>query len=230
MSSTARYYRLGRKFRTLPDLPPQEEPEPETPPPPRRPPQEEVHVIAVEVKTIGGTPLVNHPVRIIDPDTNEQIGPVRKTDRSGVVREIVPEEKNYRIEILEEDWAPAHVLDPEEPDAVLICHFVDGAGEPIANTKVEAHSDDDDFELVTDENGRIEAAAHLRPYELTIEDQKFNAHPLLLEDREKDENVYRFVIDKESSSETSDEGDLEHRLSHVTVPEDADEPAEDTIA
>ncbi len=81
----------------------------------REPPPPDVHVIAVEVKTIGGTLLVNHPVRIIDPDTREPIGDTVMTDDKGVLRKVVPEKKTYWIEILGEELdLPAPPLAPDE--------------------------------------------------------------------------------------------------------------------
>jgi hypothetical protein len=158
-------------------------------------PADEFYVLAVEVRSIGGTPIMNHAVRIRDPDTGEQIGGDLMTDDDGVVRALVPENKLYRIEILDEehDFVDSP-LDDEGERAMLLCHFLDEWGEPIAHTDVHARSGDDEFELVTDENGKIEAPADLGHYELTIEDQVFHAHALLEDDRDAEEHLYRFVV------------------------------------
>jgi phage protein D len=159
------------------------------------PPPPDVHVIAVEVKTIGGTLLVNHPVRILDPDTGEPIGPDIKTNDKGVLRKVVPEKKAYRIEILGEELElPAPLLHPDLKHDWLICHFVDPSGNPIAHEKVKGSVGNDKFEFMTDENGKIDEPADLGPIELEIKGQTFQAHSITQEDRQQDGNVYRFVV------------------------------------
>jgi hypothetical protein len=85
-------------------------------------------------------------------------------------------------------------LEPDSPHAVLLCHFVDASGAPVAGEKVEAIVGGAELELHTDENGRIEAPARLDAYQLKIRGQSFTAHALPAADREKDENLYRFVL------------------------------------
>jgi phage protein D len=159
----------------------------------REPPPKDVYLISAQVKSIGGTILANHPVRILD-ERGRRVGEVLITDAEGVVRAQVPANKRYRIEILDDDLGVAPVeLHPDAP-AVLLCHFFDEAGAPVAGEAVEAKADDDKLELRTDENGRVEAPARLAVWELTVRGQTFHAHSLLAADREKDENHYRFVV------------------------------------
>jgi hypothetical protein len=159
----------------------------------RQPPPKDVHLIAAQVKSIGGTVLANHPVRILD-ERGRRVGEDLVTDAEGVVRAHVPEPKSYRIEILDDDLGAAAVqLHPDVP-AVLLCDFVDETGAPIANEAVEASAGDDKVELRTDDGGRIEAPARLTDWQLTLRGQTFLAHALPAADREKDENLYRFVV------------------------------------
>jgi hypothetical protein len=127
------------------------------------------------------------------------------TDDDGVVRAIVPRNKTYRIEILDEErelsYPPIQAY--EEP-AFLVCRFVDEDGAPVANAKIEARADGDKFEFVTDEDGRIHSATPLGTYELRIEDQVFQAHALLLRDLEEDGSHYRFVLSTATDHEADD--------------------------
>jgi hypothetical protein len=147
------------------------------------------------VKAIGGTPLVNHGVRVLDPDTGEEVCHAH-TDGQGVLRVEVPENKTYRVEIVDEESDPVgHPFELEEKPAVLICHFVYAAGAPIAGEQVEASAGDDKLDLVTDARGRIEASARLTSYELKIRGRAFLAHAIPGSDRDKDENLYRFILE-----------------------------------
>jgi hypothetical protein len=154
----------------------------------------DVHVLAAEMKSIGNTPLVRHPVRILDPETGAEVA-YAVTDAEGVVRVEVPENKAYRIEIVDE--AEEHVAPPLHPDdaaAVLLCQFLDTAGNPIANEKLEASAAGESFELQTDGNGRIESPARLDAYELRIRGVAFTAHALLARDRDREGSLYRFIV------------------------------------
>ena len=188
---------------------------------------EEAYVISAEVRSIGDTLLVNHDVRIIDPDTLEQVGDTITTGDDAVVRAIVPQNKKYRIEIQDHEFE-LHVpeLLPDDVPAVLLCHFVDASGTPLANLTVEASSGDDKFELVTDGNGRLEALAHLRPYDLKVGDRAFQAHALLMKDRERDESLYRFVVESSGAQGDEDGEPPECRLARFDVAaEDQDSDA-----
>jgi hypothetical protein len=156
----------------------------------------DVHLIALEVKGLGGTPLANHQVRVVDPDTGEPIGDWLETDDSGILRAQVPDDRTWRIEILDEDVeaAAAPATLPETP-ALLRCRFVDVAGRPVAGEPVEAAVDEDKLALRTDENGAIDAPARLAVYRLTIRGQTFTAHALTAADAEGEQSVYRFVLE-----------------------------------
>jgi len=159
----------------------------------------DVHVLVAEVKGIGDTPLVNHPVRILDPESGAEAA-YAVTDAEGVVRVEVPENKAYRIEIVEE--TEEHVAPPLQPDdlaAALLCQFLDPAGNPIANEKVEASAAGESFELRTDGDGRIESPARLDAYELRIRGVAFTAHALLARDREREGSLYRFIVPAQES-------------------------------
>src|SRR5581483_5845908 len=77
---------------------------------------------------------------------------------------------------------------------VLLCQFVDEAGSPIADEAVEASAGEDKLQLRTDGAGRLEGAARLGDWQLTIRGQTFLAHALPAADRLQDENLYRFLV------------------------------------
>jgi hypothetical protein len=157
----------------------------------------DAHVIAMEVKGLGDTPLPNHKVRVVDPDTGVPVSDWLETDDQGVLRTQVPDDRTYRVEIFDDSIeARAPLLKQDEMPAVLLCHFVDAAGAPLANEPVEASIGGDKLQLSTDENGRIEAPARLADYQLTIRGQAFTAHAVPAADRAKDENLYRFIVEK----------------------------------
>lgn len=205
---------------------PMPEPKAEPAPPPR---DEETFVLAVEVTTIGGTPLLRHPVRILDPDTGAVVVDDLQTDDDGVVRALVPEDKTYRIEILDEDWEPpAQLHEDADPGAVLACRFVDAHGLPIEGLEVEVRHGDAATTLVTDAAGWIESPAGLGVYELRVGDETFVAHAILPEDlpdaltrdldadgaRDDEAIRYEFVVATEPADDGADDDaeEEEHRL------------------
>ena len=154
----------------------------------------DAHVVSAEVKAIGGTPLVNHPVRIVDPDTGMEVA-YAVTDGAGVLRAEVPEARSYRVEIAdEESELLAPPLHPGDEVAQLVCQFVDGDGLPVANERVEASAAGEKFELRTDEEGRIDSPARLVAYQLEIRGSTFSAHALPAREGEKEKGLYRFVV------------------------------------
>ena len=158
----------------------------------------DLHLIAVEAKTVGDTPLVNHPVRVVDPDTGVVVAEA-VTDDTGVVRATVPEAKTYRLQIDDDDAddaADAPPVEPEEEPAVLVCRFSHDDETPLAGEKVEARLGQDLIEAQTDADGRIELAAHLGGYELTVRGQKFQAHAVPAAEKDKPQSVYRFIVDR----------------------------------
>ena len=192
-------------------------------------PDQETYVLAVEIKTIGGTLLVNHPVRVIDPDTGDIIVDDLDTDGRGVVRTRVPEDKTYRIEILDEVWdSPDHEFHSDDGLAVLACRFVDEQGVPMADSLVGVKHEDREFELHTDADGRIEAPAAAGPYELRLRGEVFHAHTVLPADVEADDDGdavhYLFVVPAEVDDSASAGTEMEdlHRLERDAWLDDDD--------
>jgi phage protein D len=155
--------------------------------------QHDRHLLSILVKSIGDTPLPDHRVRVRDPDTGDVLGDWVLTGDDGMLNTEVPDDRTYRIEIDDRDAPDAGgpELDPGKSGGLLVCVFTDASGAPVANETVTS----DDLTLQTDASGRLEAAASLSPYQLTIRGQTFSAHGQPADDAEKEENVYRFVLE-----------------------------------
>jgi len=175
----------------------------------------EVYAIAAHVHLLGDDPAVNHAVRILDPDTGAVVVDSLTTDDEGVLRAEVPENKEYRIELVELDHeesdVPAATVDDDGAHAYLRCRFVDGAGNPVANTEVDARFGEDGEEMpfVTDADGMIEGVAHLGVYELKIDDQTFHAHSVPSEDADRDDALHVFEVGSAGAEEESDPASAE---------------------
>lgn len=171
------------------------------PPPPVKEEEPDVFLLVAEVKLIGDTPLINHAVRVLDPDTGAVVTEAMTNDL-GVVRTEVPEQKTYRIEIVDDHheehaWNTVHV-----PHPMLRCRFVDAAGSPVPDLEVTVKDlDGNTFEALADDNGFLEMPAHLSLYEVTVGEESHWVHALLHRDGADD--AYQIVV----ASQLEDGGD-----------------------
>jgi len=80
-------------------------------------------VISVVVTAIGGVPLAEHEVRIIDPATKAHVGDPVKTDAEGWLTAVVPENKPYDLEVVEapDEAAPGADAPEDEFDGQEEC-------------------------------------------------------------------------------------------------------------
>lgn len=181
--------------------------------PPKETYQEEqpldMYVIAPELSFLGAgvTPLIQHQVRVLDPETGEVVVDWRTTDDKGVIRAEVPENKSYRIEMMDLDLPLHRPPMPEEPPlAVLFCLFVDESGAPITGEDVVVtHPDGHDWHYSTDDDGRLDVSCRLGHYTLKIRDQELDAHAVLPRDRASEENAYRFVLASDADHGPADD-------------------------
>lgn len=190
------------------------------------PRDEKTHVLVAEIRTIGGTLLCNHPVRVLDPDTGKVVVDDIDTDGKGVLRTRVPDDKTYRIEILDEAWDDLlHPFVSDDTSTILACRFVDEHGEPVADSAVEVTTADRTFAIETDAEGYVRYPAEAGVYELRLRGETFRAHTLLPSDLASDadgdgepdaadpEAHYLFVVPAEPGADTDSEGDESaHRL------------------
>lgn len=152
----------------------------------------DVYVLAAEVKLIGDTPLIKHPVRVLDPDTGEVVAS-GVTDENGIVRTDVPANKTYRIEIVDRD-PDLHVLPPlKTKHPVLRCAFVDVAGSPVPDLDVTVKDlDGQAADYTTDEDGMLVVPAALGLHEVVVGDDSHWVHSLLHSDG--DDDAYVIVV------------------------------------
>lgn len=193
----------------------------------------DVYVIAAEVKLIGDTRLIEHPVRILDPDTGEVIVETM-TDEKGVVRAEVPKKKTYRIEIvdLDPEWHPPPFED-DPPVGLVHFRLVDDAGLPLAQREVKAKLAGEEMLFVTDDEGEVSAASHVGHYQLQMGDQTFDGHTLLAKDADDDDRIYEFVVHEETKDDgaTDDPDRLERYDDSIDdVEDDALAEDEDSFA
>jgi hypothetical protein len=186
----------------------------------------DVFVLAAEVKLIGDTPLIEHEVRVIDPDNGAVVAEA-VTDEKGIVRVEVPAAKTYRIEIVDRELAWHGDIAPEAPQSVLRCELVDAFGTCVAHRDVVATTDDGEMTLTTDEAGRIEVPMPLGHVQLQVGDDIFDAHALL----PSDQTVYQFVVSspEEDDGPADDPANRLHRVDTRFDP-DADDDSLEEVA
>ena len=159
--------------------------------------------IEVQLTAAGGTPLAAERVRIVDPDTNEQVGKPVMTDKHGVLRARVPKQKEYHFLPMPDEpkedpdpWSahgPAATI-PEE-HSLLFVALTDESGQPLKGEKVNVKDESGSaHELVTDEEGHLRLAADPGVYELEVRGKTFVAHTLFTTDLGDDPQPYRFTL------------------------------------
>jgi hypothetical protein len=171
-------------------------------------------VLSAKFETPGGQPLAFEDVMVIDQDTKQQIGPILQTDADGKVVTTVPWEGLYDIKIVEdEEWQVYGKDEDSATNAYLIVQFVTPTLEPIAHETVRITGPDGTREVETDENGEVDILAELGSYELTIGDDSFVAHTVLLGERDHHAWMYQFVVEPEDDEDEPDwELAREHRF------------------
>ena len=189
-------------------------------------PEADVYMLAAEVKLIGDTPLINHAVRVLDPDTGEVVAECM-TDDKGIVRTEVAAKKKYRIEIVDHDPDRHHFRTISVPHPMLRCAFVDLAGSPVPHLDVIVKDlDGNETDHTTDDKGLLEMPATLRLYEVVVapgapfrDDESHWVHSLLHSDGADD--AYEIVV----SAKLEDGGDgidPDDRLTRSWEYDDAD--------
>ena len=154
--------------------------------------------IEVVMKAIGGAPLRSEKVAIIDPATKKPVGEPVETDENGLLAALVPEDKEYDLQIVDDD-APAEeaeifppvdadgaVLDDDEPDAVLRVKLVDEAGKPIANESVKITPAEGEAKTITtQDDGEIEEKLPAGACTIEARGKTLHAHTVPAETAEK---------------------------------------------
>ena len=158
--------------------------------------------IEVQLTASGGTPLASERVRIVDPDSGEQIGQPGTTDEQGVLRARVPEEKEYHFFPMPDGAEdPTNPFSAHETGAIhqehslLFVALTDGSGQPLKGEKVNVKDESGAAqELVTDHEGQIRLSADPGVYELEVGGTTLVAHTLFTADFGDDPQPYRFTV------------------------------------
>jgi len=160
--------------------------------------------IEITLKALGGTPLAHERVRIHDPETGQPVGEAALTDENGVLRALVPEEKDYDV-VVENDPAEDHQLPSlgdhlggDEPSStqhsILSVELLDARGAPLKGEAVHVQGDGGEFDAVTDDEGYLHELAEPGVYTLTVQGKSLTAHTVFQEDRQGNEAAYRLVV------------------------------------
>lgn len=164
--------------------------------------------IETELTAAGGTPLVAEPVRIVDPDTDQQVGQPGVTDEHGVFRARVPEEKEYHLFALHEGagkevdaWSGVEHPAPSNPAAAngrprLVVVVVDEKGLPVAGetVHVSAESGEEKWDVETDGRGRLEMEVEPGLFTLEARGKSFVAHSVFNGDLRDETAPCKFVL------------------------------------
>jgi hypothetical protein len=138
------------------------------------------HVLALTLVAIGGTPLANERVQVIDPDSGETVGDPIETNAQGEMRAMVPEKKEYHVQVLD-DAPPADTETPRpmvSPDLPMHIDalFLDSKGAPVANEQVAVTTGGAKTEGTTDAEGWFHLATDSGLSVLEVRGQKFRTH------------------------------------------------------
>jgi hypothetical protein len=158
--------------------------------------------IEVQLTAAGGTPLAAEPVRIVDPDSGQDVGKPGVTDERGVLRARVPEQKEYEFHAVafgvehDDPWgAAAPIAAAGQEHSVLFVALTDRAGSPLANENVTVKDEaGSEHPGQTDGEGCLRLVTDPGVYELRVRENTFVAHTLFTSDLGDEPKPYRFSL------------------------------------
>jgi phage protein D len=160
--------------------------------------------LSTVIRSIGGTPLMNQRVQVIDPDTGESVGEPVTTDEEGHIAVPVPENKKYGVRILDDDPGddvpPPEAMDPYDPAVDdpprIFVRLLDDAGGPLAAVNYELKGKDGFSHAgTTDAEGDIEMeGVPAGAYELSVQGKTFQVPTLLSSVLRDDPAPYTLVV------------------------------------
>jgi hypothetical protein len=146
------------------------------------------YAIEIQLFAAGGTPLAAERVRVVDPDSQEDVGSPGVSDEQGIFRAGVPEEKEYQLFAVvdgidqEIDAWSAEGSAPGDPVAgdehpMLIVLVVDGQGVPLVDEAVQVKAESgESWDLKTDARGRITLECEAGLFTVTARGTDLLAH------------------------------------------------------
>jgi hypothetical protein len=163
--------------------------------------------IEVLMKAIGGSPLRNERVSIIDPTTKKPVGEPVETDAEGLLSALVPEEKEYDLQIVDDDgpagdveaFAPfdtdGGLHDPDDDPHVLRVRLVDLDGKPLAKEQVKVTAaSGETLTFTTQDDGDVEDTVPPGPCTIEARGKTLHAHTLPLAVAEQLTHPFKIVV------------------------------------
>jgi phage protein D len=162
------------------------------------------YFLTTVIKAIGGTPLMNQPVQIVDPDSGEDVGEPVTTDAEGHIAVQVPENKKYGIRILDEDPGddvpPPEAMDSydaaqDDPPRIFV-RVLDAQGKPLAGVDYEVTGKNGfSHKGKTDAEGDVEMeGVPAGSYELKIQGKQFQIPTIVSSVLRDDPAPYTLVV------------------------------------
>jgi phage protein D len=160
--------------------------------------------LSTVIRALGGTPLMNQPLQVIDPDTGKAVGEPVTTDAEGRIAVRVPENKKYGIRILDDDPGddvpPPEAIDPydaaqDDPPQIFV-RLLDVNGKPLAGVDYEVTGKGGfSHKGKTDAEGEVAMeGVPAGGYELKIQGKKFQIATIVSSVLREDPTPYTLVV------------------------------------
>jgi hypothetical protein len=165
---------------------------------------DKVFFLSTCIRAIGGAPLMNQAVQVVDPDSGEPIGDPVTTDAEGRIAVEVPENKKYSIRILDDDPGddvpPPEAMDPydaaqDDPPGIFV-RVLDAQGTSLAGVDYEVTGKNGfSHKGKTDARGDVEMeGVPAGSYELKIQGKKFQIPTIVSSVLRDDPAPYTLVV------------------------------------
>ncbi len=162
--------------------------------------------IEVLMKAIGGSPLRTEKVAIIDPTTKKPVGDPVETDADGILSALVPEDKEYDLQIVDDDpkAEEAEAISPFGADAAvpgedergfLRVRLIGRDGKPLAKETVKVTPAGGEAQtFTTQDDGDIEEPMPHGPCTIEARGKTLQAHTLPVALADKIKAPYLIVV------------------------------------
>jgi uncharacterized Zn-binding protein involved in type VI secretion len=156
-------------------------------PPAGQPAKEKVYMLSRRLVARGATPLREHRIAILDPDTGERVGALEHTDRDGNLFVEVPDHREYDLRV-DDDADPVvapdelerlDMADSELDDAVLTFRLVTPTGVALGNERCDVRAPGGQtFAATTSASGDHARTGDPGVYAVTVRQRTYKVHTL----------------------------------------------------